>query len=94
VLESIPWAAIGGLTPHGLLMLVVVLILTGKLVPKSTYDVMRDQKTYWRKAAEELRETNHIQTRTIEKQEITGETVRRVMEAVQAANHAKDGGDT
>ena len=32
-----------GFTPHGLLMLVVVLILTGKLVPVSTYNVMRDE---------------------------------------------------
>lgn len=93
MIENIPWAAIGGLTPHGLLMLVVVLILTGKLVPKSTYDVMRDQKTYWRKAAEDLRDTNYVQARTIEKQEVTGDTVRRVMDAVQDANR-RDGGET
>lgn len=90
--ELISWSTIGNLTPHALWMGAVVLILTGKLVPKYFYDVLKDQKTYWRDAAEDLRETNHVQAKTIEKQEIASDTIIKVMNSVQEASR-REGGD-
>lgn len=91
-MEAMPWTVIGGLTPSALLSIVVVLILTGHLVPRSTYRELHDQKKHWRDAAEKLRETNHVLTKTVEKQEVTSDTIIRVMGSVQDANH-QDGGE-
>lgn len=91
-MEAIPWTVIGGLTPSALLSIVVVLILTGKLVPRANYNDIMAQKTYWREAAEKLRETNHVLTKAVEKQEVTSDTIIRVMESVQEANR-QDGGE-
>lgn len=91
-MEAIPWTVIGGLTPSALLSIVVVLILTGRLVPRATYQELHDQKKHWREAAEKLRETNHVLTKAVEKQEVTSDAIIRVMESVQEANR-RDGGD-
>lgn len=85
MLEDITWQALGGLTPYGLLMLAIWLILTGRLVPKNLYEVMVRAKDHWRDAAETLKETNAVQARTIEKQTMVGESVIKVMGAVQDA---------
>lgn len=85
MLEDMPWAALGSLTPYGLLMLAIWLILTGRLVPKNLYEVMVRAKDHWRDAAETLKETNAVQARTIEKQAMVGESVIKVMGAVQDA---------
>lgn len=85
MIEDIPWATIGGFTPYGLLMLAIWLILTGRLVPKNLYEVMVRAKDHWRDAAETLKETNAVQARTIEKQTTVGESVIKVMGAVQDA---------
>ena len=89
-LESIPWAAIGGLTPPGLLTVVVVLILTGKLVPKSTYDVMVSQKEHWRTTCENQQQTIQTQAETIHTQKIASETIVKIMHAVQDARQVDD----
>lgn len=85
MIAEIPWQSLGGLTPYGLLMLAIWLILTGRLVPKNIYDVMVKAKEHWRDAAETLKETNAVQARTIEKQTMVGESVIKVMGAVQDA---------
>ncbi|ASN38988.1 hypothetical protein CGQ24_08155 [Arthrobacter sp. 7749] len=85
MLDEIPWSALGVLTPSTLLGLAIWLILTGRLVPKSLYDVMVKAKEHWRSAAETLKETNAVQARTIEKQTMVGESVIKVMGAVQQA---------
>ena len=85
MLDDVPWQALGVLTPSSLLGLAIWLILTGKLVPKSLYDVMVDAKNHWRSAAETLKDTNAVQARTIEKQTTVGESVIKVMDAVQEA---------
>lgn len=91
MLADIPWASLGSLTPYGLLMLAIWLILTGRLVPKNLYEVMVRAKDHWRDAAETLKETNAVQARTIEKQTMVGESVIKVMGAVQ---EARDGEST
>lgn len=47
MLEHLPITVIG---PGALLTLVVLLILTGKLIPRRTYDDMRDDRDHWRTA--------------------------------------------
>jgi hypothetical protein len=85
MLDSEPWAVIGALTPSGLLGLAMWLVLTGRLIPKSMYDVMVEAKNHWRNTAETLKETNSVQARTIEKQTAVGDSVIKVMGAVQDA---------
>lgn len=54
----------GRVGPGGLLTLVVLLVLTGRLVPKSRYDEMRDDRDEYRKAFNASNEANLIQART------------------------------
>lgn len=90
-METIPWAAIGALTPSGMLMLAVWLILTGRIVPKSTYEVMVKARDDWQATAEKKQEIIHTQAETIRDQAVVSETVAKVMSAVQEANRAGDG---
>lgn len=85
-MESIPWAAIGGLTPSGMLILAVWLILTGKIVPKSTYDVMVKARDDWQATAQKKQEIIHTLTETVREQSVVSDTVVKVMSAVQEAN--------
>ncbi|NKG22391.1 hypothetical protein [Paeniglutamicibacter terrestris] len=85
MLDEVPWQALGVLTPSSLLGLAIWLILTGRLVAKCLYDVMVKVKEPWRSAAETQKETNAVQARTIEKQTMVGESVIKVMGAVQQA---------
>lgn len=83
MLESDVWAVIGALTPPGLLGLAIWLILTGRLVPKAMYDVILKSRDDWQSAAEKLRETNSVQARTIEKQEVVGDSFIKIMTSIQ-----------
>lgn len=86
MIESIPWTALVDVGASGLVVVVVLMIFTGRLVPVVFYRTLAEQKEHWRKAAETLRETNAIQAKTIEKQTVVGDTVVRVMSAVQDAS--------
>lgn len=89
-MDQIPWAAIGALTPSGMLMLAVWLILTGRIVPKSTYEVMVKARDDWQAAASKNQETIHTQAETIRDQAVVSETAAKVMTAVQEANRVGD----
>lgn len=91
MLEGIPWAAIGGLTPAALLSIAVLLILTGKIVPKATYDSMVEQKNFWRNTCGTQQETIHVQAQTISKQEVASDSIVKIMTAVQEANRDSGG---
>lgn len=84
-MDSITWATIGELTPYGLLMLAILLILTGRLVPRNTYQAMERAKEHWRDTATKNAETINVQAQTIEKQTTIGDTVEKVMSAIQTA---------
>jgi len=86
-MDALPWEIIGGLTPSALVSVVVLLILTGKLVPKSTYDAMAQSKEHWRDTAEKRQETNHTLARAVDKQQIAADTIIKTMHALQEANH-------
>lgn len=88
MVESIPWAAIGGLSPAAMLMLAVWLILTGRIVPKSTYDVMVKARDDWQATAQKKQEIIHTQSETIREQMVVNETVAKIMTAVQDAREA------
>lgn len=47
-LAAVPWGAV---TPWGVIMFAVTLVLTGRLVPKKSVDEIRADRDYWRKAA-------------------------------------------
>ncbi|MCZ4142286.1 hypothetical protein BZG17_31325, partial [Escherichia coli] len=83
-----PWAAIGALTPSGMLMLAVWLILSGKLVPKATLDRETTRGDQWRDTAAKKQEIIQVQAETIRDQAVISETVAKVMAAVQDANRA------
>lgn len=51
----------------GLVTLIVVLILTGRLVPRRTYEDMREERDTWRAAHKVSEEARHLE------QEHTGE---------------------
>ena len=89
-MEAIPWEIIGTLTPPGLLGIAVWLILTGRIVPRSTYETMVQMKETWRDAATKKDEIIHTQAETIRDYSVVGETVAKVMSAVQEANKAGD----
>lgn len=76
------------LTGWGLAGLMVLLIIFGRLVPASTVRSIERERDHWRNASETLRDTNGVQARTIEKQLVIGDTVERVMAAVQATGAA------
>lgn len=90
MIDQIPWAAIGGLTPSGLLILAVWLVLTGRIVPKSTYDTMCNAKEAWKDSSIKKDEIIHTQAETIRDYSVVGETITKVMSAVQEANRAGD----
>jgi hypothetical protein len=57
-----------GLTPAGLLLITVLMILTGRLVPKSTHEQTIKERDQWRAAyevAELARSTQEAQTREL-----------------------------
>lgn len=85
-MDQVPWAAIGGLTPSGLLILAVWLVLTGRIVPKSTYDVMVKARDDWQATAQKKQEIIHTLTETVREQSVVSDTVVKVMSAVQDAN--------
>lgn len=88
MIESIPWDAVstGGATT--LLGITVWLILSGRLIPKSTYDVMVKAKEHWRDAATEKDKTIATLVRTVDKQTVIGDSVEKTMTAVQEAREA------
>lgn len=86
MMESISWAAIGGLTPSGLLILAVWLVLTGRIVPKSTYEVMVKARDDWQATAQKKQEIIHTLSETVRDQSAVSDTVVKVMSAVQDAN--------
>lgn len=89
-MDQIPWAAIGALTPSGMLMLAVWLILTGRIVPKSTYEVMVKARDDWQTTAQKKQEIIHTLAETVREQSVVSQTAAKVMTAVQEANQAGD----
>lgn len=83
-----------GLTPAGLLLLVVLMVLTGRLVPRSMYQEKKSEADRWH-AAYELERTARLasdsQTRELLELAKTG---TKVLEAVHSNSEMKKSGDS
>ena len=90
-MDAIPWTALGSLSPAAMLMLAVWLILTGRIIPKSTYDVMVKARDSWQETAQKKQEIIHTQSETIREQMVVNETVTKIMTSIQDANKPGDG---
>lgn len=66
--------------PTGLLALVVLLILFGRLIPKPTHDDVRQQRDEWKKTAEEALKQN---TKLLESSRVADDTFRALREVAQ-----------
>lgn len=86
MLDVIPWSVLGDIGAQTIVVIVVFMILRGDLVPVRFYRTIVEQKEHWRSTANLLQETNQVQAKTIEKQAAVGDTVVRVMSAVQDAS--------
>lgn len=91
MLDGIPWPAVSDLGAGGLLALVIILVITGRLVPKSVLDAETKAKEHWRAACEREQEANRLHARAADAQSVGMDTVVKVMAAVQT--QATQGGD-
>jgi hypothetical protein len=66
--------------PTGLISLIILLILFGKLVPLSTHNDVRQQRDEWKKAAEEALKQN---TKLLESSRVADDTFRALKQVAQ-----------
>jgi hypothetical protein len=81
----------------GVILLVVLMVLRGTLVPRSTVDMMREdsnrQVELWKALAEGRQELIEIQQAQLDMMMGTAQTTERVLDAVsEAARHNRGGG--
>lgn len=85
---DIPWTLVGDIGPTALLSAAVLMILTGHLVPKSTFTAEQKRGDAWRETAMKKQEIIQTQAETIRDQSVVSETVVKVMTSVQEAAKA------
>jgi hypothetical protein len=83
MLDRIPWATVTDVGA-GSLVVIVLLILTGKFVLTVQYDQMVQAKVHWRTACEREQAANRLHARAADAQSVGFDTVVKVMSAVQA----------
>lgn len=66
--------------PTGLLALCVLLIVLGRLIPKITYDDVRQQRDEWKKVAEEALAQN---SKLLESSRVADDTFRALRQVAQ-----------
>lgn len=91
-MPEIPWALVSDVGAGGLVVLIVILILTGKLVPKAQYDQQAEATKHWRAACEREQEANRLHARAADAQSVGMDTIVKVMSVVQA-QATQGGGD-
>lgn len=82
----------------GVILFAVIMVLRGALVPRSTVDMMREDKdqqiAVWRTLAEGREQLIDIQQRQLDLLSGTARTTERVLDAVsEAARRNRGGGD-
>lgn len=83
-----------GLTPPGLLLVVVAMVLTGRLVPRRTYLDKAKESDQWHQAYEAMRlarDTSDAQTRELLE---VAKASRQFMEAVHTNSELLKSGDS
>lgn len=80
-----------------MVVLIVLLILRGLLVPRSTLDMVREEKQQqvdaWRMLAEGRQQLIDVQQKQIDLLMGTAQTTERVLDAVSEAARSARGGD-
>lgn len=96
VLEAIPWAVIGDGGLAALALVAVLMVLTGRLVPKTQYDQVIEAKDHWRTAFEQEQEANRLHARASDVRGAVDETVVKLVTALQeqSTTQRSDGGET
>lgn len=89
-MDVIPWGTLTDIGSNGLLIIMVFMIFKGMLVPEKFYKNVLEERDKWKAVCETLEDTNQVQAKTIEKQIDVGDTVVRVMSAIQ--DQANKGG--
>ena len=73
---GIGWADLGA---TGLLIITILMIFTGRLVPKRYFDLLAEDRDLWRTAATKLLEQNE---KLLEKDDVSISTLRAIREKV------------
>jgi len=76
--------ALLGLVTSGMIALLIP-IITGYLVPASRIDQVQRDADKWHAAFDSLKEAHEIQTKTLERIQITAEVTDRVMRGIHSA---------
>lgn len=66
----------------GLLALVVLLVLTGRLIPRRTYDDLREERDMWRQAFHESESARHLEREQAGESLELGRTAVSVLKAL------------
>lgn len=85
ILAGLPAEVVTGGGFAGLLFLCVWLIMTGRLVPRSTHLETRADRDSWRKAFEDSRVTSQVQAKSIDQLVESVKATETVMKAMHAA---------
>ncbi len=83
IIEALLTAMLG-LSVSGLIALLIP-ILMGHLVPASRIDLVQREAEKWHDAFDSLKEAHEIQTKTLERIQITAEVTDRVMRGIHSA---------
>jgi hypothetical protein len=84
-----------GLTPAGLLLIVVLMVLTGRLIPRATYLEKVREAAQWRaayEASEKARSMSDSQTREL--LEVAKTSERFLSAVVETSTHIIKSGDS
>lgn len=87
--EGIP-LTLGEWSVAGLLALVVIMILTGKLVPKSTLDSQKQESDYWRETFFKSQQTNQVLANALTEITESAKTQEQVLLTIEKRNQEGD----
>lgn len=91
LLAGVPTDLVTSIGGGGLLALAIWLVLTGRLVPKSTHEETRLDRDEWRKTAETTQKRLDVISQQMDKLLASSLTVERFMTSLQEIRR-KDGG--
>jgi hypothetical protein len=79
LLDGLP---VGGISLSGLVVMFVLAILTGRLIPRATHELMLNDRDQWRDAAQKHAETVAEQSKQITELMEAGRTALHVAESL------------
>jgi hypothetical protein len=68
----------------GLLALVVLLVLTGRLIPRRTYEDLREERDMWRTAFQASEDARHVEREQAVTAVEVGQTAVKVLQSLPA----------